>query len=483
MKTKTTYLQIAVVSLIVLIILAIFNMNKVQYYSDWAKSSCIDIFNKIIPENNNFAAANPKLYKKYKKTYNNLPSEFTTAGLFLLYKAPRDMSPAQIARQSIKYTNYYKVSHLAKAISKYNALNKHIKKKSIKKGRLIHIPGSLPLLTLDLRKTKRPELVYTRGLYYTGSSIGSSSLLKRIPSYKKTGVNCIVFDVKDITGIITYRSSVPQVRAYNTDKKKSIDNIQMFLRELKKHNIYSVARIAVFRDHLLVKKEPSLAIRSYKTGGVWNAGSKEIWCDPTNKKVQDYNINLALELANMGVDEIQFDYIRFPTVGKLKDAKYSYDFGKMSKEHTITNFLKRAYTKISAKNTLVSIDVFGVVAWGKNVDIRKTGQRIELLAEYCDIISPMLYPSHFNDDFDGFSNPGDNPYHFIFKGCQKVRELSNNKVLVRPWLQAFKWRVSNYDKHYIMKQVRASDDSGAFGYLFWNARNDYGKVYKALKKI
>ncbi len=234
----------------------------------------------------------------------------------------------------------------------------------------------------------------------------------------------------------------------------------------------------MFHDHVLYRKNPHFAIRGHD-GKHWNSGSGELWCDPTNRHVQDYSIELAEELADMGVDEIQFDYIRFPTTRSLSTAALAHHFGVMSTEQTITDFLKRAHERISAKNTRLSIDIFGIVAWGKNVDIRSTGQRIELLAKHCDAISPMLYPSHFNNDFDGFSRPGDNPYHFIYHGCKKVAALAGGTV-IRPWLQAFKWRVSNYDEQYIIDQVRASNDAGAYGYLFWNAANNYDMVYRVL---
>ena len=144
----------------------------------------------------------------------------------------------------------------------------------------------------------------------------------------------------------------------------------------------------------------------------------------------------------------------------------------------IAHLLKRAHREISSRNALVSIDIFGVVAWGKEVDIRKTGQQIGMLASNCDVISPMLYPSHFNDDFDGFANPGDNPYYFIYNGCRRVIELSGKKAAVRPWLQAFKWRVSRYDSSYVIA------DTGVRRLAPWDTvlerANNYGEVLEAM---
>jgi len=177
---------------------------------------------------------------------------------------------------------------------------------------------------------------------------------------------------------------------------------------------------------------------------------------------------------------VQFDYIRFPTLGDQADADFAFSEGKMERVEVISRFLKRAHQQIGRAGAFLSIDIFGVVAWGKDVDINTTGQQIALLAQNCDVISPMLYPSHFSDNFDGFKNPGDNPYHFILDGCRKVIELSGGTVLVRPWLQAFGWRVSRFNASYIAEQVRGSNDSGAYGYLFWNASNRYNEVFRSM---
>ncbi|MBN2403308.1 MAG: hypothetical protein JXN64_13050 [Spirochaetes bacterium] len=347
----------------------------------------------------------------------------------------------------------------------------------------LYIPHSIPAIIRDTKNKKMPELIYTRGLYFTGISAGSENFLNTLSMFRNVGINTIVFDAKDVTGEVNYYSNVPDVQKYNTHEKRPIENIDKVLRVLKQNGFYSIARIAVFRDHLLFNKNTNYAIRSKRTGGAWN-NSREKWCDPTNKYVQDYNIQLALELAGKGVDEIQFDYIRFPTKGDLWDAVYAYHYGKMSKESVITHFLQRAYNEISKKNTRLSVDIFGVVAWEKEIDIERTGQRISALSRYCDVLSPMLYPSHFDDNFDGIANPGDEPYHFISQGTKKTKLLAGD-TLIRPWLQAFGWRItpSRYNEDYIIKQIAACRDSEAFGYLFWNASNSYNIVYKALNSL
>jgi hypothetical protein len=367
---------------------------------------------------------------------------------------------------------------LQKAIKRYNL----IETVTVPLGTILFIPYSLPTTIMSLQKEKKSTVIHTRGLYYTGHSIGNAHMLQNITKFSAVGINTIVFDAKDITGHITYHSNIPQVQQLATDRKRTIDNIDAIIRFLKAHDIYTIARIAVFQDHLLAKIKPKWAIRSARTGGRWNPGQKEIWCDPTNKNVQDYNIKIAIELAEKGVDEIQFDYIRFPTKGNLRDAIFAYDYGKQSNTATIAHFLKKAQYELETRNTNLSIDIFGIVAWEQHRDIVKTGQKIELLAQYCDVISPMLYPSHFNDNFRGHARPGDEPYYFIFTGTEKVQEKSGT-TLVRPWLQAFGWRVSNYNASYIIEQIKACQDSEAAGYLFWNAANDYKTVYAALQSL
>lgn len=402
---------------------------------------------------------------------------FTRTGCFLFFTADKDTTATAVARRAISYTMFYSVEELGNAINKTNGFFDI----RIPAGTVIFIPGALPPYVKTPHNQTMPSIPRTVGLYYTGHVIGRESTLSLIEKYRTAGVNTIVFDAKDITGIVNYQSRVPLAVKHNLHEKAPIDNIDFLIRFLKERGIYTIARIAVFHDQLLYKRVPEYAIRT-ADGKPWNSESNELWCDPTNRRVQDYAIALAEELAEKGVDEIQFDYIRFPTKGGFSRAALAHQGGRKTTEEVIEDFLSRAHKALSAKKTRLSVDLFGIVAWGKEVDIRKTGQRIERLAKFCDVISPMLYPSHFNDDFDGHKNPGDNPYYFIFEGTKKFKGLAGDTI-IRPWLQAFRWRVSSYNEKYILEQIRASDDAGGYGYLFWNASNNYDTVFAALMSI
>jgi hypothetical protein len=470
---------VAVLAAVTLLVGVITNYKTVLYIHDWILGAYIEIAEMIFPSSDTLTMVQYDSYRTYIHTYRDLPPGFIHAGSLLMYRAADDVDLDDLASDAVRYTDYFRASSLASEIRSYNGL----RGSDVPKDTALLIPGSAPALLPYVKNSTMPGLITSRGLYFSGTSVGNNTILKNLERYRELGINTIVFDAKDITGIVNYNSRVPEVREYETDEKRSIDNMEKFIRILKMNGFYTVARIAVFHDQLLRKKNPKLAIRSKRNGGVWNPDSKEKWCDPTSRKVQDYNINIAVELAGMGVDEIQFDYIRFPTTENISDADYRFDFGAMNRDEAISHFLKRAYRAISSRNARLSIDIFGVVAWGKPVDINSTGQRIELLARQCDVISPMLYPSHFNDDFDGYERPGDNPYYFIYNGCRKVIELAGKKTIVRPWLQAFRWRVSNYNIKYILTQIKATNDSGAKGYLFWNAANDYDTVLRALEEM
>jgi hypothetical protein len=132
---------------------------------------------------------------------------------------------------------------------------------------------------------------------------------------------------------------------------------------------------------------------------------------------------------------------------------------------------------------LFSLDVLGVMGWNRQVDLAHTGQDIPNLARYCDVLSPMIYPSHFFG-MDGYRNPGDAPEHFIGEAMDRfVLITQDTGVVLRPWLQAFAWRTKTYSSNYILLQVKVAKEKGGDGFLFWNARHNYTKPYEAMPSM
>jgi hypothetical protein len=250
--------------------------------------------------------------------------------------------------------------------------------------------------------------------------------------------------------------------------------------------------------------------------------------------VQDYDIALAKHVAQLGVDEIQFDYVRFPAEGDQKDAQFVYQkdqpepqsdvilttaqaVGETQRQpqrqpqstgsakpapkahhagtkdaaaptgpqrtDVITAFLKKAYAELHPTGVLLSLDVFGVMAWQRQVDLAHTGQDIVGMAHYCDVLSPMIYPSHFFG-MDNIAHPGDEPAHFIGESMDRFELITKGSgVVIRPWLQAFHWRTKTYSPEYIKIQVETAKEKGGIGFLFWNAANDYSKPYEAMPEM
>ena len=463
-------------ALLILTALVLMNIDRIRYAHDAARSFMLNDLG-YMPRRGSINIGKNHITPAVK-TYSGAESGLFHIGPLVMYSTSMPMSVHEIAGKMVRYTDYYRTGNLAVAIEKINAI-----RGTAPGGTVLFIPAPLPAQTASLTATRKKNIPHTRGLYYSGFTAGTNEFIRSLPDLTAAGINSVVIDLKDVGGTLSWKSETPLAKKYNTDKMSCIDNPALMIRELHRNGLYVIGRIAVFRDECLAKRDKSLAIRSRRADTVWTAGGREIWCDPTNRTVQDYNIALAIEMADMGVDEVQFDYIRFPTGGDHGDAVFANHFGVKSREENIVSFLDRVHPELKKRGVPLSIDIFGVVAWGKEVDIKKTGQRIELLAGHCDVISPMLYPSHFNDDFDGYSRPGDEPYYFITEGCKKVIALTGSGTIVRPWLQAFGWRVSRYNEKYITEQVRGSNDAGATGYLFWNAANNYDTVLKAMKDV
>jgi hypothetical protein len=321
-----------------------------------------------------------------------------------------------------------------------------------------------------------------RAIYLTGVMAGSEHGLRIIRRWRELGGNAVVFDVKDSDGVL----NIPFEHPLATDKRHPvIPDLSKLAHFLHSEGMHAIARIAIFRDEHLVVTHPELAVHSRRSGEPWRENGKLVWTDPSNPKVQEYDIALAKQAAQSGVDEIQFDYVRFPAEGDQKDAGFVFQKTHPDWKRTdvMTDFLKHAYAAIHPEGVLLSLDVFGVMAWQRPVDLAHTGQDIPNMAKYCDVMSPMIYPSHFFG-MDGYAHPGDAPEHFIGESMDRfVAVTKDTGVVLRPWLQAFRWRTKTYSPEYIQVQVKVAKEKGGIGFLFWNANNNYSKPYDAMPEM
>ncbi len=332
------------------------------------------------------------------------------------------------------------------------------------------------------------EKVEVKGIYMTGETAGLKRKFNELIKFvSETELNAIVIDIKDDLGEITYDSKVPFVKEIGADRNIKVKDINKRMNILRNEDIYPIARIVTFKDGIAASARPDLAVKS-KDGSVWRDNKGDAWLNPYNKKSWEYPIQIAEEAALKGFKEIQFDYVRFPTDGKRELIDYGQAAKDKSMVEAITEFLDYAKKRLEPLGVYVSADVFGIVTTAEN-DMG-LGQHLETLATSVDIISPMVYPSHYALGSYGIQYPDAQPYDIVYTSLSKALERldnmsnENTKVIIRPWLQDFSapWLKEQYGSHYInygsneiKAQIQACKDCGIKEWLFWNASNEYTK--------
>jgi hypothetical protein len=320
----------------------------------------------------------------------------------------------------------------------------------------------------------KPQMIKAAYLTYYG--IGDRGIRGRVLDLAaRTEINAVVIDVKGDRGWILYQTEVPQALAVGAQGPATLKDFDSLMADLKARGIYTIARIVTFKDNILATARPDLAITDTRTGKPWIDNEKLAWVDPFQEEVWAYNIALGQEAIRRGFDEVQFDYVRFPTDGKLSATRYARPNTRETRLPTIATFLGKARTELGASGAFVAADLFGYTAFNENdTDI---GQRIEELAPHLDFICPMVYPSGYHKGIPGYPNPVLVPGKVVFESVRLIRKRSGlNVVRVRPWLQDF--RDYAFDRRIfgvteVQAQIRGAEESGAAGWMLWNPRNDY----------
>lgn len=301
-----------------------------------------------------------------------------------------------------------------------------------------------------------------------------------------TGLNMITIDMKDDTGNLRFKpQSEELIRMGTSHYPVDIDRL---IREAKARKIYLVARIVLFKDMRMYQYDGGkYAVKDGVTGKPWLGtrmqdgqlqNMSEYWVDPYSEEIWEYNVAVCKELIRRGFDEIQFDYIRFPTDGvNIDRADFTHRDPGMDKESAVMSFLSYARENIGAP---ISVDIYGSNGWHRMGGV--TGQDVEMLSKYVDVICPMYYPSHFSQGFLSYEPADLRPYRIYYFGSLRNYYIARQKVVVRPWVQAFKIGVS-YDRHYygteyVRSEIRGVFDSLNLGYTYWNSASDYSIVGK-----
>ena len=288
-----------------------------------------------------------------------------------------------------------------------------------------------------------------------------------------TEMNAVVIDIKEIDGDISVKN-VADGLSYST----KVPSVLPYLKDVKSKGMYAIARIVVFRDNVMPRKRPELAVKN-PDGTIWEDRKHLTWLNPYKQGAVDYILELAEKTADMGFDEIQFDYIRFPSDGNTKNCRYGVEHSSVTASAQIVNFLKQAKKRLSPKGIKVSIDVFGLTTTEKT-DMG-IGQKIVEMTEQVDYVSPMIYPSHYNNGEYGIPNPNKEPYRTVYIALQGAKKRIPAEKL-RPWLQDFSMKGVKYGPAEIQAQIQACYDCGITTWMLWNAACKYTKSGLKSKK-
>ncbi|MCB1183059.1 LysM peptidoglycan-binding domain-containing protein [bacterium] len=373
-------------------------------------------------------------------------------------------------------TNHYSLDDLLKDIRRANGLTSNF----LRIGQELKVPvlPDEPVAQVRRRVRDGEEL---RGMYLTGPACGVSSVLGRVDAFVAAGGNAVVFDAKDIDGGVSFHSRHPLASWGKGRSAPVISSLDDMMARFDRRGLYTVARLALFLDGELGHRRPDLALQD-STGNPWGERGC-VWMDPAQPEVREYNLALAAELARAGVDEIQFDYVRFPTNGWRGDWVGDLEHTALRRRAVISDFLAVARDTLAAYGVKVSADLYGIMAWGRMEDLALTGQHVPTIAGLVDVICPMIYPSHFGPGFEGRKRPGDDPDYFIGEGTRRFVAQVAGQAEIRPWLQAFPYRVTKYDGAYIATQVGAARDAGGRGWCLWNPACRYGEALDVLPAL
>ena len=309
------------------------------------------------------------------------------------------------------------------------------------------------------------------------ASPSTAQFRKALKIIETTPMNALVIDMKNVKGDLSYRTEYAPARRIGASKFATIPDIRSYIVDLKSRGIYLIARIAVFKDKRQARHTPSRAVHT-RGGAIWRDRHGEMWVDPFDPAAREYTLALAEEIARLGFDEINFDYIRFPA---HKGLRYDRPDTQTNRIDAIDSFLQAAKERLGHLGVKVSVDLFGYVLWNRT-DTR-IGQILERMAPHVDYLCPMLYPSGFRRGSVAFSNPAAHPYDIVRISLRKGIARGVPAAKFRPWLQAFRdYAFSRhlYRERQIAAQIRAAQSLGTSGWLLWNPSSRFAYVNPTL---
>ena len=328
--------------------------------------------------------------------------------------------------------------------------------------------------------THIPTPTAVKALYMTSWVAGTPSLRSKVVSIlDTTEANSVVIDIKDYTGKVSFEVNDPDLAKLRISDKRIAD-IDTFIDELHSKNIYVIGRLAAFQDPYMVKLHPEWAVKRASDGGVWKDYKGISWIDAGSKGMWEYLVMLAKESHSRGFDEINFDYIRFPSDGNMKDI--SYISSTTPKATVMRNFYEYIHNSLATENVKTSADLFGMTTVA--IDDMGIGQMLVDALVNFDYVSPMVYPSHFPLTWYGIPKPATEPYKVIKismgSAVERAKLASTSPLKLRPWLQDFNLGAT-YTPDMVAAQIQATYDVGLTSWMMWDPNNRFTSTKAAIK--
>ena len=341
---------------------------------------------------------------------------------------------------------------------------------------------------------KTPEAV--KAIYMSQCVVGTPTFRDSLVTLiEETELNAVVIDIKDYTGRIAFPSDNTALKDSVSDACGASD-MKDFVKRLHEKGIYVIGRVTVFQDPYYTKAHPELAVHRASDGSVWKDYKGLSFVDVGARPFGDYIVTLSKEAYALGFDELNYDYIRFPSDGNMKDIYFSHSNG-ISKAEALEKFFGHLYSELKPIGVVLSADLFGMTA--TNNDDLNIGQVLERALPYFDYVAPMVYPSHYPSGFNGWKNPNDHVYDVVrfsmdraaartiatttsVAGYAQTRigtstpamyeKPAYDKLKMRPWLQDFDYG-GDYDAADVRAQIQATYDAGLNSWMLWSPSNKY----------
>jgi len=310
---------------------------------------------------------------------------------------------------------------------------------------------------------------HVRGIHLTCWGAGSAKSRKElIRKISNSVVNTVVIAIKETDGKV-YIPGIEKAHKFGS-YEAAISDPEAMLADFKAAGLYTVARIVVFKDKIVPKVRKDMAVKT-PGGDLWRSRNGSTWLDPYNHDVWEYTLDIAERCAKLGFDEIQFDYIRYPSEGNTSLCRYSKPNNRQTATHNLKSFLDYARKRLEPYKVKISADVFGLTTTVK--DDMGIGQDINTLASGADYVYPMMYPSHYAPGEYNLKSPNASPFKVINRGLKDARaKLGPDYAKLRPYLQDFSLGYK-YGPSEVRAQLMAARLNLLESWVLWNPANKY----------